>query len=45
MERRPNLSQLRTLAVAIVVEVAAKHEPAKDYKRLALFPNNEKNKL
>jgi hypothetical protein len=28
---------LSSNAVVIVVEVAAKHEPAKDYKRLTLF--------
>jgi hypothetical protein len=29
---------LSSKTVVIVVEVAAKHEPAKDYKRLALSP-------
>ena len=38
----------RTLSnktIVIVMEVAAKLEAVKDYKRLALFPNNERSKL
>ena len=34
---------LSSKTIVIVVEVAAKHEPVKNYKRLTLFPDNEKN--
>ena len=35
----------QAITIGMVVEVAAKLEPAKDYKKTHIVPDNEKDKL